>query len=143
MIAVVLVTYNSAGVLDGCLRSLPDGAQGVTLTDIVVADNASTDDSLGIAMASTVAVQIVQLGHNAGYAAGFNAGVAVLDPGRLDAVFLLNPDCRLRPGCLAILAAALRSRTGESPRPACSTQTARCSRRYAGCPPSAGHWPKR
>jgi GT2 family glycosyltransferase len=108
-IAIVLVTYNSAGVLDGCLGSLPDGARGVTLTDIVVADNASSDDSVRIATESTVPVQTVQLGRNAGYAAGFNAGVAVLELGRLDAVFVLNPDCRLRPGCLATLAAALKA----------------------------------
>jgi N-acetylglucosaminyl-diphospho-decaprenol L-rhamnosyltransferase len=107
-IAIVLVTYNSAGVLEGCLRSLPDGARGVTLTDIVVADNASTDESVRIATESTVPVQTVQLGRNAGYAAGFNAGVSVLDFGRLDAVFVLNPDCRLRPGCLATLVAALK-----------------------------------
>jgi N-acetylglucosaminyl-diphospho-decaprenol L-rhamnosyltransferase len=106
-IAIVLVTHNSADVLEGCLRSLPDGAQGVTLTDIVVADNASTDDSVRIAMRSTVPVQTVQLGHNAGYAAGLHAGVEALDLGRLDAVLLLNPDCRLRPGCLATLAATL------------------------------------
>jgi N-acetylglucosaminyl-diphospho-decaprenol L-rhamnosyltransferase len=107
-IAIVLVTYNSAGVLDGCLRSLPDAAQGVTLTDIVVADNASADDSVRIATEAALPVKTVRLGHNAGYAAGFNAGVAVLDLGRVDAVFLLNPDCRLRPGCLAILGAALQ-----------------------------------
>lgn len=106
-IAIVVVTYNSADVLDGCLRSLPDAAQGVTLTDIVVADNASTDASVRAAMESTVPVQVVQLGHNAGYAAGFHAGLAILDLGRLDAVMVLNPDCRLWPGCLATLAAAL------------------------------------
>lgn len=106
-IAIVVVTYNSADVLEGCLRSLPDAAQGVTLTDIVIADNASTDASVRIAMESTVPVQVVQLGRNAGYAAGLHAGVATLDLGRLDAVMVLNPDCRLGPGCLATLAAAL------------------------------------
>jgi N-acetylglucosaminyl-diphospho-decaprenol L-rhamnosyltransferase len=107
-IAIVLVTYNSAWVLEGCLQSLADGARGVTLTDIVVADNASTDDSVRIATESTVPVQIVRLESNAGYAAGFNAGVAALDLCQVDAVLVLNPDCRLRPGCLATLAATLR-----------------------------------
>jgi N-acetylglucosaminyl-diphospho-decaprenol L-rhamnosyltransferase len=106
-IAIVVVTYNSADVLEGCLRSLPDAAQGVTLTDIVVADNASSDDSVRIALESTAPVRIVHVGCNAGYAAGFHAGVATLDLGRLDAVMVLNPDCRLRTGCLATLAAAL------------------------------------
>jgi GT2 family glycosyltransferase len=103
-IAIVVVTYNSADVLEGCLRSLPDAAQGVTLTDIVIADNASTDASVRIAMESTVPVQVVQLGRNAGYAAGLHAGVATLDLGRLDeprrgiaAPRLLNPDGTLQP----------------------------------------------
>jgi N-acetylglucosaminyl-diphospho-decaprenol L-rhamnosyltransferase len=106
-IAIVVVTYNSAEVLDGCLRSLATGAAGVTLTDVVIADNASTDDTERIAAASPVSVRTVQSGHNAGYAAGFRAGLEALDLVALDAVLLLNPDCRLRPGCVATLAAAL------------------------------------
>ncbi|HEY7070357.1 MAG TPA: glycosyltransferase family 2 protein [Acidimicrobiales bacterium] len=106
-LAVVIVTYNSAGVLEGCLRSLPDAARGVTLAGVVVADNASTDDSVRIARESPVPVEVVDVGHNAGYAAGFHAGMAALDLARLDAVMVLNPDCRLLPGSLATLAAAL------------------------------------
>lgn len=111
-IAIVVVTYNSADVLDGCLRSLPAGAAGVTLTDVVVADNASTDETERVAAASPVPVRTVQLGRNAGYAAGFRAGLEVLDLAGLDAVFLVNPDCRLRPGCVATLAAALGPQRG-------------------------------
>jgi N-acetylglucosaminyl-diphospho-decaprenol L-rhamnosyltransferase len=105
-IGLVIVTYNSAGVLAGCLASLPEGARGVRLTEVVVADNDSADDSLRIAKENTdLPVRTVQLGRNAGYAAGFNAGVDVL--GDCDAVVLMNPDCRLRPGSLAALAGAL------------------------------------
>ncbi|HEV8558508.1 MAG TPA: glycosyltransferase family 2 protein [Actinophytocola sp.] len=105
-IAVVIVTYNSADVLAGCLEALKDGARGVRLTDVVVADNASADESLRIAKEATgIPIRTVQLGRNAGYAAGFNAGVATLSD--YDAVLLLNPDCRLRPGTLAVLAQAL------------------------------------
>jgi GT2 family glycosyltransferase len=106
-VAVIVVTYNSADVLDACLRSLERGADGVTLCDVVVVDNASTDDSVAVAEASAAPVRVVRTGRNAGYAAGFNAGLAHLDLDRLDAVMVLNPDCQLRPGCLATLAAAL------------------------------------
>ena len=109
-IAVVIVTYNSAQVLGDCLRSLVDGAKGVVLTDVVVADNASADDSVAIAeRAEDLPVRIVQTGRNAGYAAAVNAGAAVLDFDALDAVLVLNPDCRLRPGSLGVLAEALRT----------------------------------
>lgn len=104
----MIVTYNSAPVLGGCLASLPEGAKGVRLTDVVVADNASKDDSIGIAeQAAGLPVRPLQVGRNAGYAAAINAGVASLDLDGLDAVLVLNPDCRLRPGALAVLAAAL------------------------------------
>jgi GT2 family glycosyltransferase len=108
---VVIVTYNSADVLAGCLASLPAGATGVRLTDVVVADNASEDDSLRIAKeAADLPVRTVQLGRNAGYAAGFNAGVEAL--AGYDAVLLMNPDCRLRPGSIAVLAASLAGSNG-------------------------------
>ncbi|WP_433250300.1 glycosyltransferase family 2 protein [Streptosporangium sp. CA-135522] len=108
-IAVVIVTYNSAEVLEGCLGSLAEGAQGVDLAHVVVADNASRDDSLGIAeKAVELPIRTVQLGRNAGYAAAVNAGIKTVDIRELDAVFVINPDCRLRPGALASLAGVLR-----------------------------------
>ncbi|MEO5873741.1 MAG: glycosyltransferase family 2 protein, partial [Streptosporangiaceae bacterium] len=90
-------------VLPGCLDSL--AGQGVDLARVVVADNASADDSLRVA--DSAGALTVAVGRNAGYAAGFNAGVAALDLDGLDAVCVLNPDCRLRPGALGRLAAAL------------------------------------
>ncbi|WP_204073547.1 glycosyltransferase family 2 protein [Planotetraspora phitsanulokensis] len=108
-IAIVIVTYNSADVLEGCLGSIVDGARGVELTNVVVADNASKDESIKIAETTVgLPVSTVQVGRNAGYAAAVNAGVASLDLAGLDAVFVINPDCRLRPGTLDVLAASLR-----------------------------------
>jgi N-acetylglucosaminyl-diphospho-decaprenol L-rhamnosyltransferase len=108
-VAVIVVTYNSANVLGECLASLPDGAREVDLVDVVVADNASRDDSMRIAKEATyLPIRTVQLGRNAGYAAGVNVGVDALSGREFDAVLVLNPDCRLRPGSLACLAAALR-----------------------------------
>src|SRR2546430_9204932 len=104
-VAVVIVTYNSADVLEGCLRSLAEGAGGVRLTDVVVADNNSADETVRIAKESDATV--VQLGRNAGYAAGFNRGVEALAGRAPDAVLLINPDCRLTRGSIAVLAEAL------------------------------------
>lgn len=102
--AIVVVTYNSAPVLGDCLRSLPAGAEGVELTDVVVVDNASRDGTLELAASFTeLPVTTVQIGRNAGYAAGINAGVNELDLATLDSVLVINPDCRLSPGGLAAL----------------------------------------
>jgi N-acetylglucosaminyl-diphospho-decaprenol L-rhamnosyltransferase len=107
-VAVVIVTFNSSAVLPGCLRSLAT-QQEVHLAAVVVADNASADDCVAIAEAAPdLPVRTVQLGRNAGYAAAVNAGIAALDLRELDAVLVLNPDCRLRPDTLHILARALR-----------------------------------
>ena len=106
-VAVVIVTFNSGDVLEDCLRSLP--SEGIHLSDVVIADNASKDDCLDIARAATdLPVRIVQLGRNAGYAAAVNAAIAALDTRKLDAVFVMNPDCRLHVDTLHRLARALR-----------------------------------
>jgi N-acetylglucosaminyl-diphospho-decaprenol L-rhamnosyltransferase len=101
-IAVVIVTYNSSAVLGSCLESL----HGTDITEIVVADNNSGDDTCDIAKnAAGLPVRVVQLGRNLGYAAGINAGIASLES--FDAVLVINPDARLRPGAIDILANAL------------------------------------
>src|ERR1051325_11124787 len=107
-VAIIIVTYNSADVLEGCLNSLAEGAHGTELAYVVIADNNSRDDSLKIATnAAELPIKIVEVGRNAGYAAAINAGTEALPTDELDAVFVMNPDCRLRPGSLAVLARSL------------------------------------
>lgn len=106
-VAIIIVTYNSAAVLDNCLRSLR--STGVDLKTVVVADNGSRDDSLMIAKSATDLPMItVEMGRNAGYAAAINAGVDSIDVAALDAIMVLNPDCMLRPDTIAVLWRALR-----------------------------------
>ena len=113
-VAVVIVTYNSADVIGDCLASLPEGMRGTHLTEVVVADNASQDQTCDIVKrANGIPVRIVQLGRNAGYAAGINAAVESLSGKSLsdntfDAVLVINPDVRIRPGAVAVLGEALR-----------------------------------
>ena len=140
-VAVVVVTYNSADVLPQCLESLRDGgADGVDLTDVVVVDNASDDASTEIAKASDgLPISVVQLTENVGYAAGLNAGVTALRNRPPDAVMVLNPDCRLRPGSLATwprrpASARARHRRAAAGQP---------RRDAAADPASAAHGPGR
>jgi N-acetylglucosaminyl-diphospho-decaprenol L-rhamnosyltransferase len=108
-VAAVIVTYNSAEVLAGCLQSLAE--QHPPLAAVVVADNASKDQSCYVAEQFTgrLPMLLVRTGRNGGYAAGVNAGIAALDLSRLDAVLVLNADCRVRRGALEVLASTLRS----------------------------------
>jgi GT2 family glycosyltransferase len=99
-IAVVVVCWNSAKQLPGLLASLEDGMKGVH-HQLIVVDNDSADDSVAVAQRLAPYCRVVQTGHNAGYSAGLNAGVAAAD--RYDAVLVLNPDIRVSPGCAARL----------------------------------------
>lgn len=106
-VAAVIVTYNSADVLGDCLCSLAE--QETPMAAVVVADNASSDKTRDIAEDfAALPVRVVELGRNAGYAAGVNAGIAALDLTSLDAVLVLNADCQVLPGALVVLASALR-----------------------------------
>jgi GT2 family glycosyltransferase len=104
-IAVIIVTFNSAAVIGDCLDSLADNATSATPADVIVVDNASKDDTVEVARDSRRSgVRVLAMHHNAGYAAGINAGVKALGACHPDAVLVLNPDCRLIPGSLHRLA---------------------------------------
>lgn len=100
-LAVVIVTYNSGPVLGGLLDSLSDGLAGCKRRRVIVADNASSDNSVEIAKAHPIGATIVEMGRNAGYAAAINRAAAILGP---DAdMLVLNPDIRLIGGAASRL----------------------------------------
>jgi N-acetylglucosaminyl-diphospho-decaprenol L-rhamnosyltransferase len=98
-IAVVLVTYESAEDLPTCLGSLAEAAAPHEL-EVVVVDNASRDDSAGVAR--SLGVKVIENQRNLGYARAVNRGTA-----EATAPWLLvaNPDMRMQPGSLARLLA--------------------------------------
>lgn len=105
-VAVVVVTYNSERLLDDFVAALEPGLATVNW-HLTVADNASVDGT-GAALRRLVPdATIVEMGRNAGYAAGINAALAKAAP--FTAVLVLNPDVRLGPGCVAKLLPILRS----------------------------------
>jgi N-acetylglucosaminyl-diphospho-decaprenol L-rhamnosyltransferase len=104
-VAIVVVTYNSAPLLPRLLSSLEAATEGLASYELIVVDNASDDDSLGVARTLAPDATLVDLGANLGYAAGFNAGCAAARP--YDAVLVANPDMCLHPGSVTRLAAEL------------------------------------
>lgn len=107
-VTVVVVTFNSADVVEGLLASLPAGLAGVPAS-VVVVDNGSRDGTPDLVRRVAPDVTVVETGRNGGYAAGINEGVRH-GPAGTD-VLVLNPDVRLGPGCVPELLAA-RRRTG-------------------------------
>jgi len=104
-VAVVVVTFNSERVLPGLLRSLEQGFSGVPW-HLYVADNASSDGSVALVRTLVPYATVIEVGRNAGYAAGINIAVHSATPHT--AVLVLNPDVRLTEGCVPELLRGLR-----------------------------------
>ncbi len=106
-VSVVIVNYNAGRHLAAAAASV--ALQAPPATELIVVDNGSTDGSLaalGVGPDS-LPVRVITLGSNTGFANGCNVGITQA-AGEL--VLLLNPDCRMRPGALATLIAALEAR---------------------------------
>jgi N-acetylglucosaminyl-diphospho-decaprenol L-rhamnosyltransferase len=98
-IAVVLVTYNSAAEVGPCLAALQRHAQqgdgASTVAEVVVVDNASSDNSCEIVETQAPFAKLIRNRTNRGFAAAVNQAVrATLSP----LVLLLNPDAVLETG---------------------------------------------
>lgn len=104
-LTVLVVTYNSRGVLPAFVAALDRGLEGVSSHELVIVDNASTDGTPAQAAALAPHATVVRQPRNRGYAAGVNAGVAAAAASR--AVLVLNPDVELGAGCARRLLDAL------------------------------------
>jgi len=103
-VAFVVVTFNSAREIAGCLESIT--AQELSDFRIVVVDNASSDETVSAIHRSGVDLTLVRNNSNRGFAAACNQAVSRVDD---DFIVLLNPDARLCPGAVKELASAIES----------------------------------
>ena len=85
---VVIVTFNSEGVIVDCLKSV---LREKTLA-IIVIDNASTDGTVELVKQKFPKCQLIQLKSNVGYGSGNNIGIQKALEGQAEYVLLLNPD---------------------------------------------------
>jgi N-acetylglucosaminyl-diphospho-decaprenol L-rhamnosyltransferase len=100
-LAVVVVTYNSAGHLPTLLSALLN--QLGPEDELVVVDNASSDDSPNIARQAGERVRLLETGANLGFAGGCHAGARAT---RAPLLLFINPDSQPEEGCLDQLRAA-------------------------------------
>ncbi len=100
-LSVVIVSYNTSGLLRDCLRSV-DAARGMLSLDVVVVDNRSTDDSCGMMAREFPNVRLMRNTENRGFAAANNQGLAGTR-GRY--VLLLNSDTIVRAGAFETMVA--------------------------------------
>jgi GT2 family glycosyltransferase len=94
-VAVVVVSWNCAAYLPGCLDSL--AALAHRPREILVVDNASADGSQALVRERFPGVRLVECRTNVGFAAANNLGIRET---RSPFVLVLNPDTRLAPDFL-------------------------------------------
>ncbi len=100
-VSAIVVLYNSSAVLPRLLQSIP-AASSRARTEVVVVDNASTDQAESRRIASEFGATYLQLERNLGYGGGVNAAVASLEhPGTY--LLICNADLELRPGSIDAL----------------------------------------
>ena len=93
-VAVVILNYNGAAMLS---RFLPSVIKYTPDAEIVVADNASTDDSVAVVKDGFPSARVVQLDRNYGFADGYNKALAQVDA---EYFLLLNSDVEVTDGWL-------------------------------------------
>lgn len=87
----MVVSYNTSALLHRCLASLDPGH------DIIVVDNASSDDSVKIVKRDYPQVRLIENQTNRGFGAANNQGIAIAE---CPLVLLLNSDAFAEPGAI-------------------------------------------
>jgi len=105
-IAVVTVSYGSAGVLPAFLASL--GAATRSSSVVIVADNKAQDSDAVATVASAHGARYLPMATNVGYGAAINATVDSLDPD-IEWVLIGNPDIVMAEGSIDTLLATASS----------------------------------
>jgi GT2 family glycosyltransferase len=105
-LSVLIVTYDHGGEIDACLDGALAQSDAGLEVEVVVADNASRDDTPSRARGRD-GVRLIEMGSNRGFAAATNAAFAASGG---EHVLILNPDCVMAPGCAAALREHLLAR---------------------------------
>ena len=93
--AIVILNYNGREYLQRYLPTVV--AELEPNCRVVVADNASTDDSVAYVRREHPAVEVIELPENAGFAGGYNGALEWV---KAEVYVLLNSDVRVTPGWL-------------------------------------------
>lgn len=105
-VSVIVITYNADKYIVPCLKSVLN-SRGVVVDEIIVVDNASSDDTVSLIeeyFSSDTKVKVVRLRKNLGFPLACNVSVA---RARNELVMLMNPDVVVDPYCFARLVEVL------------------------------------
>ena len=102
VVSIIIVSYNVSDIMRDCLRSIAKETQ--TPHEIIVIDNASTDDSCAMVGREFPLGILIKNDTNQGFARANNQGLAIAN-GRL--TLFLNPDTVILDGAIDKLCAIL------------------------------------
>ena len=105
-LSIIIVSYNARADLERCLETLVRDKPAVD-HEIVVVDNASTDDTVHALRTRWTGVRLIEAGGNLGFSRGNNVGIRQ-SFGEL--ILLLNGDTLVPAGAIDRLVAALDAR---------------------------------
>lgn len=111
-IVIVVLNWNGAAYIGRCLDSLTKLKLPGHHHEVIIIDNASTDDSLSLLGYSYSQFKVIESGKNLGYAAGNNVGLQYALDSHADWVWVVNPDIRVSPDSLSRLLSATNAKTG-------------------------------
>ncbi len=104
-VAIVILNWNGAKLLEEFLPSVIEHSPS-DISEIIVADNGSTDNSLAVLREKFPSVRIIPLDRNYGFAEGYNKAIHEIDN---EYVVLLNSDVEVTPGWLDAPLSALEA----------------------------------
>lgn len=104
-VSIVILNWNGRHYLEKFLPSLLSGTEAGA--ELVVIDNASTDDSLAFLQSHYPQVRIIRNRENFGFARGYNEGLREVEA---EYLVLLNSDVEVAPGWLTPLLQLMDSR---------------------------------
>lgn len=97
-VGIVIVNYNGGKYQNDCIKSLYE--MSCTDFEVIVVDNASTDDSIARLKESYPAVHVIEFQENAGVAKGNNIGIKYSRKLKMEYTLLMNNDVELHPEML-------------------------------------------
>lgn len=95
-VAIVILNWNGCKLMEKFLPSVIDYSPS-ELSEVVVADNGSTDASIAMLKEKFPSVRIIQLDKNYGFAEGYNQAIKQIDN---EYTVLLNSDVEVTPSWL-------------------------------------------
>jgi len=99
-VLIVILVYNGADFLRDCLSSLANISYPKDNFEVLIIDNASTDNSVDYLKNNWAEFKLIENKKNSGFAAGNNIGLQYGIDNGFDYVYLLNQDTVVKPDFL-------------------------------------------